>query len=372
MRRFVQQGVSSLRLTRVLPTIATIFVVAILAAAVWNVFNHPWPVDFISFWAAGRMGAGAYDVAAHHALEATVVPFKGAQPFPYPPPFLFAIVPFSQLPFGPAFVAWVAVTGAFYFAAVRRFDFPPIVATGIIGQASFLTTGLFAFGVRLVRERPLLAGVLFGCLAIKPQIGVLIPIALAASGRWRAFAAAAATAVGLCLLALIVFGPAAYEGFFAKVPLYAALMRSGKWQWTELASTYAFVRALGFNDAAAMAIHLVGAVAGAMLTWRAWRQDWESAPAIAAAATILVSPYLFTYDTILLAIPFVFLLHRNPAAALAVWLFTLLPVLAFFALYDGPNTAPLAAVLSIAVLSRRGRTAVPPEAAPDSLSVAKL
>jgi hypothetical protein len=65
-----------------------------LADAVWIVFKHPSPVDFISFWAAGRMGAGAYDIAAHHALEATVVSVKGAQPFPYPPPFIFVIGPF--------------------------------------------------------------------------------------------------------------------------------------------------------------------------------------------------------------------------------------------------------------------------------------
>lgn len=300
------------------------------------------------------MGAGAYDLAAHHAVEATVVSFKGAQPFPYPPPFLFVLAPFSQLPFGAAFLAWVATTGAFYFAAVRRFDFPPIVAAGMIGQVSFLTTGLFAFGIRLVRERPVLAGILFGCLIIKPQIGALIPVALVASNRWRAFAAAAATVVGLCLLALVVFGPAAYGGFLTKLPLYASLARLGKWPWTELASTYAFARAIGFNDIAAMVAQVAGAVAAATFTWRAWRQDWACAPAITAAATLLISPYLFTYDALLLALPFGFLVHRNGAAAFAVWLLALLPVLAFFGLYNGPNTVPVAAVVSIAVLARGG------------------
>jgi len=359
---------SGLRLTDVLHMIATIAAVAILGAAAWNVLRHPSPVDFISFWAAGRMGAGAYDIAAHHALEATVIPFNGVQPFPYPPPFLFIIAPFSQLKFGAAFLAWIAATGMFYAAAVRRFDFPPIVATGMIGQASFLTTGLFAFGLRLLRESSVLAGVLFGCLVIKPQIGVLIPLALIASRRWSAFVAAVMTALGLCLLALVVFGPSAYAGFFAKLPLYASLARSGKWQWTELASTYAFARAVGFNDAAAMAIQVVGAVAGVALTWRAWRHDWASAPAMVAAATVLVSPYFFTYDALLLALPFAFLVQRNPVAALAVWLLTLLPVLAFFGLYGGPNTAPLAAAISIAVLSHGESGAVLQRAESDSPS----
>jgi hypothetical protein len=203
-----------------------------------------------------------------------------------------------------------------------------------------------------VRQKPVLAGALFGCLVIKPQIGALVPIALVASRRWSAFFAAAVTAVGLCLLALAVFGPSAYAGFFAKLPLYASLARSGKWQWTELASTYAFARALGLNDAAAMVVHSVGALAAATLTWRAWKYEWSSAPALLAAASVLMSPYLFTYDALLLAIPFGFLLKRSPAAAIAVWLLTLLPVLAFFGLYEGPNTAPLAAILSIAALAR--------------------
>ncbi len=38
-----------------------------------------------------------------------------------------------------------------------------------------------------------LAGVLIGLLAYKPQFGLLIPLVLAVSGRWRVFAAAAAT-----------------------------------------------------------------------------------------------------------------------------------------------------------------------------------
>ena len=35
--------------------------------------------------------------------------------------------------------------------------------------------------------RPILAGVLFGLMAYKPQFGVMIPLVLVATGRWRAF-----------------------------------------------------------------------------------------------------------------------------------------------------------------------------------------
>ena len=41
-------------------------------------------------------------------------------------------------------------------------------------------------------RRPLIAGILFGLMAYKPQFGLMIPIALAAGGYWRSFSAAAA------------------------------------------------------------------------------------------------------------------------------------------------------------------------------------
>ena len=41
----------------------------------------------------------------------------------------------------------------------------------------------------LLDARPVLAGVLFGLLAYKPQFGLLIPLVLIATGRWKTFAA---------------------------------------------------------------------------------------------------------------------------------------------------------------------------------------
>ena len=83
----------------------------------------PKPVDFLSFWAAGRMvseGAGAqiYDIETHRAVERTVSAV-GMLPFPYPPPFALMLAPFGLLPFGLGFTAWVALTGLFYVFAAR-------------------------------------------------------------------------------------------------------------------------------------------------------------------------------------------------------------------------------------------------------------
>ena len=58
---------------------------------------------------------------------------------------------------------------------------------------------LFAGGLANLNTRPLVAGLLFGLLAYKPQFGVMIPLALAAGHYWRSFAAAAVTVLFLAL-----------------------------------------------------------------------------------------------------------------------------------------------------------------------------
>ena len=59
------------------------------------------------------------------------------------------------------------------------------------GQNGFLTAALLGGALVVLDRRPLVAGILLGLLAYKPQYGVCSRIVLAVSGRWRSFAAAA-------------------------------------------------------------------------------------------------------------------------------------------------------------------------------------
>src|SRR4030095_4446526 len=114
----------------------------IIAAVCWAIWTQPRSVDFISFWAVGRMllqGAGAamYDIDAHRAVERSAVAYVGLMPFPYPPPFALIVAPFGALPYGAAFGACVAVTIALYLIAARRW-MPPLLA---LAQPSVLVHG---------------------------------------------------------------------------------------------------------------------------------------------------------------------------------------------------------------------------------------
>ena len=75
-----------------------------------------------------------------------------------------------------------------------------------VGQASFFLAVLFVGGLAVLPRRPLLAGVLFGFLTVKPQLGLLLPAALLIMGEYRAFATASIAAGLLVALSLVLFG----------------------------------------------------------------------------------------------------------------------------------------------------------------------
>jgi hypothetical protein len=167
--------------------------------------------------------------------------FATKMPFAYPPPFLLFVLPLGLLPYQAAAALWIVGTYLLYFCAAKRLlpqsgwlvaAFPPVLLNGMIGQNGFLTAALFIAGMLCLARRPFLAGLILGCLVIKPQLGFLIPIAFVAAGQWRAFAGAALSAVGLLLGAWAIFGTGAYAGMIEIAPVFASIASEGWWAGT--------------------------------------------------------------------------------------------------------------------------------------------
>ena len=76
----------------------------------------------------------------------------------------------------------------------------------LLEQNGAWTAALFGGGLGLIERKPLIAGGLLGLLVYKPQLGILIPIALLAGRHWRAFAAATIVACTLIALSALIFG----------------------------------------------------------------------------------------------------------------------------------------------------------------------
>jgi hypothetical protein len=179
-------------------------------------------------------------------------------------------------------------------------------------------------------RRPIGAGILFGLLIYKPQFGLMVPFVLAATGRWRTFAAAAATAMLLVLLATLAFGPQVWEAFAASTQFTrAVVLEAGDPGWHKIQSTFSWVRMWGGSIAAAYMLQAVVSLAvGTTLIWL-----WRSAASFALKASalclsaMLASPYGYDYDMMILAPAIAFLASDGLARAWRPWEKTLLAAL---------------------------------------------
>jgi hypothetical protein len=338
---------------------------AFLAVREWaSIFASPTFTDYLSYWTAGKFAlAGspdmAYDVAAHRAFEISLVDIKGKMlPFPYPPPFLLLVTPFSVLPYAWSLIAWVIVTFIAYAIASRRvidlpyaLSHPSVLINALIGQNGFLTAAIFTQGTSLLRRRPFVGGVVLGILIIKPQLALLLPVAVVAARLWPAIAGALSSSAVLLLLSVAFFGTDVFVGFLKMLPLFTEMMRQSTWSWNSFVSVFAFLRYFGVDQTIALTVHAVVAAAAAVLTWIAWSRNWKEQVPILAAATLLIPPYLLTYDALLMIIPMGFWLKDQPRGRLAglLWLLCFLPVAFYLNLYRGPNTVPLAAMVFLGV-----------------------
>jgi hypothetical protein len=200
--------------------------------------------------------------------------------------------------------------------------FPAVFVNLGHGHNGFLTAALIGAALVTLDRRPVLAGVLFGLVAYKPQFGLLIPLVLIATGRWRAFLAASATVVGLTLATLICFGPEVWRTFFASTALTRVeVLEQGGTGWHKIQSAFSVVRMWG--GGVPLAYLVQGTVTIALAGALAWL--WRSAAAFPlkaaalALAAIVATPYSLDYDLVVLALAIAFLAADGLSRGFAPW-----------------------------------------------------
>jgi len=179
-----------------------------------------------------------------------------------------------------------------------------------------LTAGLFGGALFLLDRRPIAAGILIGLLSYKPHLGFLFPIALATGGHWRTFAAATVTAALMAAASWLAFGTDTWLAFFANIGhTEQAFLSEGAADLGKMQTAFGTVRTLGGSEALAWyvqaAVALAAAIAVAAL-WRSRAGEDIKAAALGTAA-MLATPYLYTYDLVVLAVPLAFLFRLGHA-----------------------------------------------------------
>ena len=292
--------------------------------------NRPIANDFVNVIAAGRLTLAddppaAYDWPRHKQAEVTAVghDFENYYGWHYPPTFLFVAVALATLPYLAAALLWLTTTLCAYVAAIAgilgwrtgvlvALGFPAALWNVTAGQNGFLTAALIGGTLGLLERQPALAGICLGLLTYKPQFGLLFPLVLIADRRWLTIVVAAAVAIGLAALSWLAFGSASWEAFVHWMPITSRVVLSeGQADWSRLQSLFGLVRALGGSVQAAWTVQAIGSitVAAAIVYLCRSRVAFDLKAAALAAGTLVVTPYLYMYDLVVLAVAVAFLLR---------------------------------------------------------------
>jgi alpha-1,2-mannosyltransferase len=330
-----------------------------------------------SFVLEGRTDA-LYDPEAHLEQGRRHIDPKLDLYAPYPnygPQVALMFAPLALLPFEWSLGLFLTLTAVCYGLSVWLVwreceglrDHGRLVAVLAAASPLFLTliryaqlsaVGLFLWSAGFVamrRRRPIIAGLALGCLAYKPQLGVVLGLVLLIGGQWRVAAGAAAAVIGQLAVACLVAGVTPLVQY---VRILWTLMMNPRLVAiypTEMHSLRGFLQLFVDYPPAIGCAFVVGVMAVFVIAARSWATPaplglkWGELVLL----TVLASPHLIAYDLVLLTIPLLVFAdwavqhhdHRlRPAVALLL-------VFAYFAPFSG-NLARLTAVqLSVIVMA---------------------
>jgi alpha-1,2-mannosyltransferase len=297
--------------------------------------------DFVNTWLGAQLaltgnpapffGPDAYNALLAQHFGATYPPHIWS----YPPHFLLFTWPWGFLPYMPAYILYSVLGLILYVWVVsdgqRRADhlvllvLAPAVTLNIwTGQNGFLTTVLLVGGLIQLDRRPVLAGFLFGMLSIKPQLGVLLPLMLLLTGRWRTIAAAAATIAALVAATSIAFGPHVWMAYINDaMPTQTKVVVDGFSHYmVHMPTAFMNAKTAGLSLAAATWIQaVVSAATVVAVTWTFWRRrDRDLSNALLVTAIFTVTPYAFNYDMVVFGWVMIMLMDRSDNGPWDYWL----------------------------------------------------
>jgi hypothetical protein len=293
-------------------------VVAALALDLW-----PRPeaigIDFHTYLAAAVVGLHQgwphiYDQSLVAAAQQQLVPTQGSQPFLSPPPVAWLVAPLTLVPYPIAFGIWAVLTFlafavALAWAGVNTGTVRWIALAGALapwwivhavtlGQVVPLVAAGAVVGWRLLHDKhDIAAGVALSLIFLKPNTAILVPVALLAAMRYRAFASLLVVGGAFALIALLLLGT---DGLSAYINQLRAPLPGG-------ADALTIHGAIGATGAAALALRVIIAGAVLLMSYRLREKPGLVMPA-AVVGSLLISPYLHASDLCLLA-----------AAAWMVW-----------------------------------------------------
>lgn len=379
-------------LCSVLLCIVFFFAVAVRSVNTVDFVN----TDFVAYWFAGKMvtaGENPYNpdlwLLAHKAAGSVWMPDDR---FVYPLPTALLFAPLGLLSLSVAYLTWIVLTQcclagslALLLFTGRYPRYPQLLfptAAGVMlfrptllvvqnGQMSGLLLLIICGVIHLWEKgKYRLGGVLLAVLICKPNIGLPVIVLLSAWLLYRRRRVAVASCIGACLALTaiaMVYDPywvsefvKAGSGRLAESALHTPTV----WGAAEILTGYRGMAALTVGGAAGVAILMANWV---FLRHQGRSIDDRTAVCLAIILTLLLTPYVWPYDQLLLIVPvmtvMISLLRGGYPFLLAASLFIAFDVVAFVLLAASTATQtenynaalPAAAFCLLAWQVRRAR-----------------
>lgn len=277
-----------------------------------SIRNDPISVDFNTYVAAANVGlengwSHIYDQGLVALEQQSITPDSRVQPFFSPPTVAFLVAPLASLPPNTAYAVWAF----FLFAALALAMAVCGVSRGVgrwvavvgalgpwwvmhainVGQVVPLVAAGLVVGWRLLRDRrDVLAGIALGAMLLKPNLAMLVPLALLFAMRYRALAAWVATSAVVGLIAILVLGPHGVASYLGQL--------RGPWPaGADNVTLHGALDATGVFAATLRILIVAGVMGGAYLL----RGSPGLVIPLAIVGSLLVSPYLHGSDLCVLA-----------------------------------------------------------------------
>ena len=209
-----------------------------------NGSGRPFGDDFVNYWSSAFLAfhgraAEVYDFAAFHAFERSITgPNIQFYHYSYSPVLLILTLPLALLPYVPALGVWLIATWYGFYRALKltgsegvlllSLAIPALFISAVGGQNGAVTAALLGGGLALVDRRPMVAGLLFGLLAYKPHLALMLPFALIAGRRWSTLGAAGATVMLLVSASAIAFGADRWLEYASNLTLLRTVIQIGR------------------------------------------------------------------------------------------------------------------------------------------------
>lgn len=381
---------------------------ALIAIALWSVFvwDYSTPglldrngllkgTDFLHMYTIGTLAREGrftelYDVGAQNQLAGELVPeAKGLVYLPlYGPQVALMFSPLTVLSYGKALLVWLTLNAALYGASCCLVwrqcpglrNYPGTVALAACALPAFFhllvwgqTSGLALVFLTMMflalkRGRKFVAGLTFGLLFFKPQLGLAGFVIFLLAAEWRILAGAAITSSVQIAAGWLLCGTAVMRDYLANlwhIPANITLLEPKLYQLHSWRGFWALLipwpRAAGFLVGASIVISIA-------LGFRSWTggQTLNLRFSALLLASVLVAPHLTIYDLVILAPAFILLVawglespHSPASLRVLLYLCFVLPLLGPLARWTHLQVTVLATagLLYLVEASARGERA---------------